>query len=368
MQELHLLSNPNPIQFSEDEQKHIDIITNDYIDILTRMAKSKSRGDIGNKKIKEWNIPILRFGNKEPTLYKVILKTTIEKDPHYLFSVWKGLRSARKKEITLWSSGNVNKADVGKGFVDPQNKKEAQREIEFFLTTLLHEMAHAKDPMGKMGTKDLKEKLRDKSEKVSGSTFYINDAERSEIRAHLVEWELFIKNLAKRFREPEDDWDEKELPRDLYYLLIKGDSEKLDNFLTGKESYLTIHLPHHLVSKFNAYKNFLTLEDEVLEEYIDFYIKRYKKKYKKKPSKKMINRWKKQRESNYTDMLDAIYGLFVKYGLTNPYQYMLWRSKGKKGRYERLARIDELREKRAGILPKRDKIVIYSLMNRFQNM
>lgn len=364
---MNLLNNPNPIQFSEDEQKHIDTITNDYIDILTKFAKSKARANIGSKTIKEWNIPILRFGNKEPTPYKVILKTTTKQDPHYFFSVWKGLHSPSKKEITLWSSGNVKKSDVGKYFIAPRNARLAQNEIEFFLTTLLHEMAHAKDPIGKMGTSGLSQALKDKSEKVDGWTLYINDAERKEIRAHLVEWELFIKNLAKRFREPKDDWEKKELSRDLYYLLIKGDSETLDKFLTGEVSYLTIKLPYPLQAKFNAYKDFAKLEDEALDKYIDFFTKKYKKKYKKKPSKKTINRWKKQRESNYTDMLDAIYGLFVKYGLTNPYQYMLWRS-SKKGRYKRLERIDQLREKRSMVLLKRDKIVIQSLMTRFENL
>ena len=365
---MNLLNNPNPIQFSEEEQKHIETITNDYIDILTKFAKSTARREIGSKKIKEWNIPILRFGNKEPTPYKVILKTTTTKDPHYFFSVWKGLHSPREKEITLWGSGNVYKDLVGKDFLDSKNEEIAQREIEFFLTTLLHEMAHAKDPIGKMGTSGLSTALKDKSKNVSGWTLYINDAERSEIRAHLVEWELFIKNLAKRFREPKSYYDKKELPRDLYYLLIRGDSETLDKFLTGKETYLAIELPRYLKEKFNAYKNFSKLEDEALDKYIDFFTKKHKKKYKKKPSKKTINRWKKQRESNYTDMLDAIYGLFVKYGLTNPYQYYLWRALGKKGRYKRLERIDELREKRSMVLLKRDKSVIQSLMKRFENL
>jgi len=358
------VKNPNPIQFSEEESLHIDEIVEDYKNILSKFAKSTTNRPIGSKKIKTWKVPIQRFGNKEPSDYTIVLKTTTKKDPPYFFSVWKGLHSPSTKTITLWATANRTKKFIGNLWNNPDYKTQRREEINFFLTTLLHEMAHAKDPIGRMGTSGLKKALKGTSETVSGWTLYINDAERKEIRAHLVEWELFVKDIFDQLNDPSlDDSKKMKLEENLYHLLVDGNASDLDEFLGGDKWYQALKIPYYLAQKYKGYKNFSKLEDDALEKYIDFFTKKYKKKYKKKPTNKMIEGWKKQREKNYLDMLDAIYNLFVKYGLTDPYTYNRWRSENQEE-----DRFRYLRDLRIRTLLRSEKVIIRSLNERFSSL
>ena len=367
--------NPNPIQFTEEESREIDQITQDYIKIIAKMAKSKARGNIGSKKIKTWNIDILRFGDAKPTSYNVVLKTTTkEKYPLVLWSVWKGSHNRRKRTITLWSSGNVRKKDVGDGFLSSERLQ--RQEVNAFLTTLLHEMAHAKDPMGFGGTSGLQKRMKGVSDKVSGWKLYVNDAERKEIRAHLVEWENFVRDIAEKLSlNPTGDRSKPyaNAAQQLFDIFIepKDKYKSFTSYLQSsihRPSYSDIAVPYYLSEKFKAYKAFTQLEDEALERYIDYYTTKYKNKG-KNPNKRQIAQWKKLREENYTDMVNAIYKMFVDYGLVSPVTYnQLLNEYRTDDELKKQERLDYLSLMRARTLLKRDKIVLSSLMERFKDL
>ena len=371
---MKIIKNPNPIQFTEEESQEIDQITQDYIKIIKKMAKSKAKGDIGSKKVKTWNIDILRFGDAKPTSYNVELKTTTkEKVPLVLWSVWKGKHDRGKRTITLWSSGNVRKKDVGDAFLSSERLR--REEINASLTTLLHEMAHAKDPIGFGGTSGLQKRMKGVSDKVSGWKLYVNDAERKEIRAHLVEWENFVKDIADKVSlNPTGDRDKpySNAVMQLYDIFI---DPKYKNMFTRylknmlPSSYDSdIAVPRYLSEKFIAYEKFTELEDEALDRYIDYYVDKYKRKG-LKPSKRQIEQWKKLRENNYTDMVNAIYKMFVDYGLVSPMTYIEWLNEFKSSdELQKQKRRDYLSLMRARMLFKRDKIVLSSLMERFKDL
>lgn len=425
MQELHLLHNPNPIKLNEQEQEAMDEIAKNLLDLIFgKWAKSKPSVSVGAATIFDKNVMFQTFGQK-PRPIRVIVKGV--KKTYNKFIDTFGFTSGA---IHTWPNGkqeiniNLNGYGLKKSFSDLYKNNPYVFFIEYigFLSTIRHEFIHAKDPnaSNRYGTGVVNKKF--------GYMHYINDPARLEMRSHLGEWDILLSEIQSLIANKDKNeytrgvWTE--IERVLCVLqhnfaIADDKAEALFKFLTMKKDLYTPFVPKVLAERLKLNHDFynepydkvnkaITLyEDAKRAEWTDLFVKKdgqYKKilrerrriekvliedskkvkEYKnraelmdkvkeymktnaptlpKKPVKKVyFTREERQnildnRKNNYPDMIQAIYTMFRDKGLLDP-----------KLCDAKLTVRETVAEKRAGILPKRDKIVIYSLMNRFQNM
>ena len=425
MQELHLLHNPNPIKLNEQEQEAMDEIAKNLLDLIFgKWAKSKPTVSVGAATIFDENVMFQTFG-QEPKPIRVIVKG--KKKSYNQYAKTFGFTSGA---ITTWENGkqeiaiNLNGYGLKKSFSDLYKSNPYVFFIEYigFLSTIRHEFIHAKDPnaSSRYGTSTVNKKF--------GYMHYINDPARLEMRSHLGEWDILLSEIQSLIANKDKNeytrgvWTEVKLflcRLHLNLAIADDKAEALFKFLTNENRFFTSFVPKVLADRLKLNHDFynepydkvnkaITLyEDAKRQEWKKLFtekneeyqrilkerqdtekilirdlkkVKEYKnraelmdkvKEYMKtnaptlpkKPVKKIyFTREERQnildnRKNNYPDMIQAIYTMFRDKGLLDP-----------KLCDAKLTVRETVAEKRAGILPKRDKIVIYSLMNRFQNM
>jgi hypothetical protein len=431
---IQMIKNPNPIKLNADEQKALDTISEKLWKKIFSKAWVNSNKIVGNNVIFDEKVMITAFGQK-PRLVRINVRG---KKKRYNRNTWSGFgfTSGLIRTSTSRSTGEITRQEISinlNGYAEKYTFAELYKNDPFkffigyigFLSTIRHEIIHAKDPVAQnatgYGTSTVSKKF--------GHMHYVNDPARLEIRSHMGEWDLLFSEIQNIIKNKDKDDYHKEVYSHLKYLLcvfqhnFRNSDDKAKNlftFLTPNNPNIKPFVPKELRNRLRLYYEFSSISDaearksaklyekalqeswsRIFEEKSREYkrikaerdhtreiiiheIEKGRKKYKnraelmnqvkilmKTEAPKLPSKPKLKTKFTQKEMKNILDNREKNYRESIQTIYTLMKQKGlldKSLCSSEISLSDKAREKRAMTLLKRDKSVIYSLMKRFENL
>ena len=441
---LQLIQNPNPIKLNATEQKAMDQIAENLWKKIFSKSWANSSAMVNNVLIFDETVMLTKFGEK-PRPLRINVRGRKKRYNKYRHNGF-GFTGGRLVTTTTWQ-GKLVKEELeidlnGYAKKDSFSKMYRNDPYQFFidytgfLTTIRHELIHAKDPLAVAGygTGSIQKRY--------GHLQYVNDPARLEIRSAMGEWDILLSEIQNIIKNKDKDEYHRKVYTPIEYLLcmLQDDFAKAEDkaqalfkFLTTKEfdgvplfgtGKITPFVPKELGNRLKLYHDFWSVSDREAKKVTRAYERDLAKEWKKKHDEKM-KIWKELQQmkkneftsskmpkklgENYKKAKDEANRIakekfrkkypgvslkkpqlktkFTKKEFQNildnrqrNYQeaiqtiYTLMKEKGFFDKSicgtetETEKKLSLAREKRAMTLLKKDKVVLYSLMERFENL
>lgn len=265
------IHNPNPIKLNATEQKAIDQIKKNLLDLIFS-KKWERYTKVNNALVFDETVMVTKFGEK-PRPIRIIVKGRKKASNSHrevgfgftngVFSTWRDTNTGKitREQLEVDLNGHAYKNSFSKMY--KQDPFRFFVEFTDFLATIRHELIHAKDPIKDAGYGTLS------IDKRYGHLHYVNDPARVEIRSAMGEWDILFSEIENIIKNKDKDEYHKEVYEAIkeylcdfqsYFPEVEDKAQALFDFLSSGLG--SAFVPKDLAKRLKKYHEFWSISDQ----------------------------------------------------------------------------------------------------------